>query len=123
MLSEFLNKRLLIKGYDSKKLWINGEIRKDKKLITIEIEGKEVMVAFDDLWTTLFPMADDDQQDKMIPTKTTRTRVLEQLLTIRLNKDCRKGELITLKHKVSVPEEMICIKPQGSEKILIPKNK
>jgi len=121
MLNEFLNKRLLIKGHDGNELWIKGEFRKDKKLLTVEIEGKEVMIAFDDLWTTLFPMANDDQQDKMIPTKTTRTRILEQLLTIRLNKDCRKGELVAFKHKVSVPEEMICVKPEGDTKILIPK--
>ena len=81
-------------------------IQNKDKVVRLQIGKETTDVSFESLWTTLFLMADEEKQEKMLPPELGMRRKGEQWLTLRAEQDIKKGETIRVKHEVDIPEYM-----------------
>src|SRR3990167_331919 len=73
-------------------------IQNKDKVVRLRIGDKTTNINFESLWTTLFLMADEEKQEKMLPPDFGTKRNLEQWLTLKAEQDIKKGETIRVKH-------------------------
>lgn len=84
---------------------------KDKKINECKLlkitfpDGKIAYVKRELMHEMLFAIGDAESQKKMIPQKVIHTKWLETVLGIKATKDIRKGEMINVPVKISLPSQ------------------
>jgi len=91
----------------------------ESRVIEIKMGDKKSYVSFNQLYSLIFLMANEQEQADMIPTKTGRVRHMEQVITIEAKENVKKGQRINARVKWRVPEEMFVVK-KGGTGILVP---
>ena len=82
------------------------EVEKYKDQVVRFKIGKEVTeVNFEQLWSLFFAMSSPEQQTAMVPTSNLTNRKIEVEFVLRADQDIAKGELIPIKHYVTLPED------------------
>lgn len=84
----------------------------DGKHFNICIGDQCEKVSRDDLYGLLFFFGDERQQEDLIPVVQTKVRAVERLLSLKLQKDMRKGEIVKARFTYFMPEVIV-------EKLLI----
>lgn len=104
----------------------DDEKSNESKLIRLKVDDKKYVVRKEEFLSFLWLIGNEDEHRKMIPQKLTKVRWYETVLSVKANKDIRKGEQITFPIKISLPaieEEVIGeIKKHKQSGIQLPKN-
>lgn len=74
------------------------------KAFKVTIDGKEAIMERDDLYSLMMIFGDEEQQTDLIPVTKSQVRAITRLLTIKAQKDIRKGEPIKFYYEYFVPE-------------------
>ncbi len=78
----------------------------DCKIIKFEFgDGKEAFIKREYLNAFLFAISKEEDQQKMIPQTLTKVKWYETVVSVKAQKDIRKGENITFPIKLSLPAE------------------
>lgn len=75
------------------------------KFIKISIDGQEAVIPQNAFIRFAMMIANEDEQEALIPTKQILVRSYQKNVTIRLRKDMRAGEAITIPVTIDVPRE------------------
>jgi len=75
------------------------------KKIRFKFDGKTEIIDRDELYSLLMLFGNDEQQEKLIPVKSTKMVLIERMLHIIAKKDIKEGDLITVPYKYSMTEE------------------
>ena len=82
------------------------------KWFKLTMGNKSTTMSRDELFGLLFLFADEQQQEDLIPIKETKVRSITRLLSFKLKKDMRKGEIVRAAYTYFMPETIV-------EKLLI----
>lgn len=93
--------------------------RPESKSLTFTVGGRDYEVPKNDLHAVAFIIANEEQQEGLVPVKTREVRVFEKQVKIKANKHMKPGDLMVASVKFTVPLEIL-VKETGN-KILIPK--
>src|SRR3990167_6982582 len=80
------------------------EQHKDQK-VRFSIGKEMTEVNYEQLWSLLFAMSNEEQQTKMVQTSHLANRKIEFEFVVRANEDIAKGDLIPIKHYIMLPED------------------
>ena len=86
------------------------------KMFRLRYKDKEQVITREDLYALLFIFGDDDQKDSLIPVVETKVRAITRMLSVKLKKDMRKGEIMKTPYTYYMPESIY-------EKLIIDKNR
>src|SRR3990167_5493497 len=81
-------------------------IQNKDKVVRLQIGKETTDVSFERLWTTLFLMADEEKQEKMLPAGIGMRGKGEQRLGLGGEQSIKKGETIRVEQEVDIPEYM-----------------
>lgn len=110
----------MIKGYEKLKIpdenkaqniiaEVNWNVHDPKsmncKLIRFSMGDKVAVVKKEHLMAVLFAIGNEEEQRKMIPTTTLRSRWYETVVSVKATKHIQKGEEITFPIKLSLPTQ------------------
>lgn len=73
------------------------------KVIKITLDGKEAIMERDDLYALMMLFGDEEQQSDLIPVKQQEVRAITRMLTVRANKDIKRGQAIKFAYEYFVP--------------------
>lgn len=73
------------------------------EFVKLRIEDKEAIVPVSSLARIVMWLAKEEEQDAMIPTKSVKIRQFSKVVTIRLKKDMRAGDKLSIPVKFDVP--------------------
>lgn len=83
---------------------------KDCRMLRVTLGGKSATIKKEHFMAILFAIGNEEEQRKMIPTTTTRSRWYETIVSVKAKKNIEKGEDIIFPIKLSLPtieEEVI----------------
>lgn len=94
----------------------------DKMLTYVEVDGKRVEAFIDkrEIWSIAFAIANEKDQETMIPTETRTSRVFRKQVQIQVTKDLRKGEVIVANVKFTVPLHTLVEASKNKHGIIMP---
>ena len=73
------------------------------KAFKVTIDGKEAIMERDDLYALMMLFGDEEQQSDLIPVKQQEVRSIRRLITVRAQKDIKRGETIKFAYEYFVP--------------------
>src|SRR3990167_5692293 len=76
------------------------------KAFKITVDGKEAILERDDLYALMMLFGDEEQQSDLIPVVKTQVRAITRLITIKAQKDIKRGEKISFAYEYFVPERV-----------------
>ena len=96
--------------------------KEEKMLVYVEVDGKRVEAFIDkkELWSVAFAVANEKDQEAMIPVETRTTRVFRKQVQIKATKDIRKGEIIMATVKFTVPLHTLVEASKNKHGIIYP---
>lgn len=71
--------------------------------VKLQFEGKQLIVPKASFLRAAFYVANAEEQDKLIPTRTIKVKQFKKLYTITLKKDFSQGEQISVPITIDVP--------------------
>lgn len=86
---------------------IEIEYRPDKDGLKWTCGEKNGEVDVGVLWSIAFLISNQEQRDRMIPVKLEEKRVFYQQKVVKLTKDMKRGSMLTVPFKFTVPLEML----------------
>ena len=105
MIAEHENARIpTVNGSDCR-IEINWNDMVCGKFIRITIDGREALIPQSAFVRFAMLISNEDEQEALIPTKQVLVRSYQKNVTIRLKKDMRAGEMITIPVTIDVPRE------------------
>ena len=93
-----------------------SEESKSCKLFKFSIGNKSAVVTRKDLFGLLFVFADEKEQEDLVTLKRTKVRPITRLLSMRLDNDMKKGEIVSATFTYHLPEELVEQLVQGNPK-------
>ena len=86
---------------------------KDNQFLKFKIADKEAIISYNHLWTILFITANDEQQqEKMLPTKLEMVRTYNTIVDIKAKKNIKANETIRIPMSVTIDSKgQLRIKP------------
>ena len=82
------------------------------KIFKFSLGDKSTFILRDELFGLLFLFGDEKQQEDLIPVISTKVRTITRLLSFKLKKDMRKGQIVRAPYTYFMPEAIV-------EKLLI----
>ncbi|MBT9169542.1 MAG: hypothetical protein DDT19_02903 [Syntrophomonadaceae bacterium] len=73
------------------------------KAFKITVGKEEAILERDDLYALMMLFGDEEQQSDLIPVKQQEVRSIRRLITVRAQKDIKKGETIRFAYEYFVP--------------------
>lgn len=99
------------------------------EFVALEVDGqKDRLVRKVDLWGACFLMADGKTQDQLMPIRQTEMTTVVRLHQVRVGKDLKKGEILSVRCETSLPTAVeeglagtLMKKRERGKKLLLPK--
>lgn len=83
---------LQIGGLTAEVNW--NEATRPCRVIRLTVGGKECIMERADLYSLLFLFGDEDQQEQLVPVKSTEVSMMRRWVGVRLKKDMKKGDKV-----------------------------
>lgn len=84
-----------------------SENSKPCKYFKFTLGDKSSIISREELFGILFLFGDEKQQEDLIPITETKVRTITRLLSFKLKKDMRKGEIVKASYTYFMPETLV----------------
>lgn len=96
-----------LKGKNDVSFEVNFSDNPDlKECVKVEINGSEAIIPIKDFYGFVFVIANEEQQERMLPVRQTTVRKITKLHKIQAQKNIKKGEFVVARCETNVPVEI-----------------
>jgi len=91
-----------------------NDLVKGCKYIKLKVNDREAVIKKDHLWTQMFMLSDDDQQDKMVGQSIIKTpqKVYRTVIYLKSPRDIHKGEMTSVPITITINSKgEVLVKP------------